>query len=613
MKKLDQNKKKLVKQYKKVLKKEFKPANAKKYKQPIFPVLPNPTVADGICFLNESGQIEFFNEQFKKILIPINSKCNEIKLFDYIKCYHEESKKQYKWKDINKLKVNTINKYICILPTLNEQAILASLTVIPIYNSHNKVHFILILHDVNTETHQEFSAMEILNLYSNNDNFKSNNVFSQNLIDKGTGLGSYKVRYDELTGLYSRNHFVNELNELVKLTHLSNIEHACIYMDLDRFRVINDSCGHQAGDFLLKIIARIIKDHLSPKDCLARLGDDEFGILLYQKNMDEAVKFSETLQQRIQDFKFNWESKHYSLSCSMGIVPVNQKNTDASQILSKADTLCFIAKEEGRGRVYIYQEKDQKFEDETAQYNCLSNIYKALDKQLFRLYVQEILPINNKTHDGQCFEVLIRMEDENNNTIYPNHFLPTAERFNLITRLDKWVIQESLKRLSQESKNLQQLSLCCINLSAQSITDNRLVCYIKENLERYGIPPNKICFEITETGVIANLDRAIDFIGQIRTLGCSFSLDDFGSGMSSFAYLKDLPVDFVKISGTFVKDMIKQPVNREVVKAINHVSQILGKKTVAEFVENAHVLQMIKELGVDFAQGYGIGKPKPMQ
>jgi diguanylate cyclase (GGDEF)-like protein len=378
--------------------------------------------------------------------------------------------------------------------------------------------------------------------------------------------------------------------------------------------VVNDTCGHVAGDELLRQLASILHGRLRKQDTLARLGGDEFGVLFQECSMQRAVNIAHEMLAEIQDFRFVWEDKTFAVGASIGMVALTQEITDTAGALSAADAACYIAKDAGRNRVHIYEQDDKELTQRKGEMQWVSRIRDALDREQFVLVGQLIKPVSaDSPAAGTGLEVLVRMLDDAGNMILPGAFLPAAERYNLIVALDRWVVGKTLRYLGEYTDRLDGLEFCSINLSGSSFGDDGFLAFVVDQLERTRFPAGKLCFEITETAAVANLSKAIHFIGTLKEYGCRFALDDFGSGMSSFAYLKNLPVDFLKIDGNFVRDMARDPIDRAMVTAIHQVGSVMGIRTIAEFVENEDILVALREIGVDYAQGFGMSRPEPLE
>ncbi len=421
---------------------------------------------------------------------------------------------------------------------------------------------------------------------------------------------SFQAKHDALTGLVNRLEFENRTKRLLSTIQYNKGEHALCYLDLDQFKIVNDTCGHAAGDELLRQLSSVLSGIVRHRDTLARLGGDEFGVLMEYCSLEQAYRVVESLQKAIQEHQFSWEGRNFRVGVSIGLVPITTATNSLTELMKNADIACYMAKDMGRNRIQTYHIEHSELAKRHGEMHWVERINQALEEDQFCLYAQAIVPLVDKP--GKHYELLLRMKDVEGKIICPGAFLPAAERYNLISKLDHWVIENMFYVLSENSVFLNEVDFCSINLSGQSLTDQEILDLITSQLKKYCIPGEKICFEITETAAISNLDIATKFIASLRGLGCQFALDDFGSGLSSFAYLKNLPVDYLKIDGMFVKDIANDPINNAMVKSINEIGHIMGMQTIAEFVENDVIKGMLKEIGVDYAQGYGIGKPQPL-
>jgi diguanylate cyclase (GGDEF)-like protein/PAS domain S-box-containing protein len=420
---------------------------------------------------------------------------------------------------------------------------------------------------------------------------------------------SYQASHDALTGLYNRREFELRLRSLLDNTAGEQRQHALLYLDLDQFKVVNDTSGHSAGDELLRQLTVIMQAKIRDADMLARLGGDEFGVLLENCPVDQAQRVAEELIEAVKSFHFCWDNKNFVIGASIGMIAVTSENQDGATLLSNADTACYIAKEKGRNRVQVYHDQDIELAQRHNEMHWVGRITKALEDDRFLLFYQPIISTAANSSEPLHFEVLIRMLDEEGQLVTPSVFIPAAERYNLMATLDRWVVTHALNWLADHKATPM---LCAINLSGHSIGDERFLDSVVQQIKETRVPSSNICFEITETAAIANLGRAIQFIRELKKLGCRFSLDDFGSGLSSFAYLKNLPVDYLKIDGGFVKDMDHNDTSCAMVEAINNIGHTMKILTIAEFVENQAILDKLVSIGVDYAQGYCLAKPAPL-
>ena len=421
---------------------------------------------------------------------------------------------------------------------------------------------------------------------------------------------SYAASHDVLTELVNRREFESRLERALKSAKARETSYAVLYVDLDQFKIVNDACGHGAGDQLLKQLGALLKSKIRWRDTLARLGGDEFGVLLESCTMDEALRTAENLRQVISDFKFTWDERSFRLGASIGVVPITTGTDDVAALLTAADSACAAAKDAGRNRVYSYQENDIDLMKRRKEMQWAARISNALEENRFELFRQTIQPLQPGLDTGAHYELLLRMRDENGMIVSPELFIVAAERYGLTPSIDRWVISQALRWLVSEADERARLSLCSINLSGQSLTDEKFLPFVVEQFQRSGIDGRLICFEITETAAIASYSQANRFIHALKEIGCRFALDDFGTGLSSFGYLKHFPVDFLKIDGSFVKEILHDPIDREMVRSINEIGHLTGKQTIAEFAENAEIITMLRGIGVDYAQGYGVSEPK---
>lgn len=422
---------------------------------------------------------------------------------------------------------------------------------------------------------------------------------------------SWHASHDPLTGLLNRREFENRLEKAFQRSRSDGEVHTLLYLDLDQFKVVNDTCGHIAGDELLRRLASHINHWVRESDTLARLGGDEFGILLQNCDQDHAQRVALALRDCIMDFSFVWEKKTFKVGSSIGIVEINDTMPSTAQIMSNADVACYAAKDLGGNRIHLFQPDDVELAKRQGEMRWVARINDALENNRLTLFAQEIRHIATRDEKAAHYELLLRMIDEEGYLISPGTFIPAAERYKLMYTIDRWVIKEALTQYAAHPAQFDN-AIFTINLSGFSLTQDGLYDYIHEKFEETGVPPQRFCFEVTETAAISNLNRAHDLILELKALGCSFALDDFGSGLSSFTYLKNLPVDYLKIDGSFIRDMLDDPIDNSMVTAINKIGHDIGLKTIAEFVENESTLDRLKEIGVDYAQGYAVNKPVPL-
>ena len=424
---------------------------------------------------------------------------------------------------------------------------------------------------------------------------------------------SYQASHDTLTGLINRREFENCLiGALEKTRENADVAHALLYIDLDQFKVVNDTFGHTAGDALLRQLSDQIQANIRASDLLSRLGGDEFGVLLENCDEERAIAVAEAIRGSIEGYRFEWQGSFTTVRCSIGVVMVGKENADVASAMSSADVACYSAKDMGRNQVHLYRDSDASLRHEEMKW--VSRITSAVEDDRLELFYQPIIGIGgDRQMQRGHYELLLRMRDEEGELVGPDQFIPAAERYNLMSTLDRWVIREALSTLADRSDNGTAKYTLAINLSGTSLSEDRFLEFVIEELEKQQLPNGAICFEITETAAISNLARVVHFMQTLKKLGCMFSLDDFGSGLSSFTYLKNLPVDYLKIDGQFIRNVAEDSVDESMVKAIREVGQAMGIETIAERVETKRVLEKLGTLGVGFAQGYYIARPASVE
>jgi diguanylate cyclase (GGDEF)-like protein/PAS domain S-box-containing protein len=423
----------------------------------------------------------------------------------------------------------------------------------------------------------------------------------------------YLALHDPLTGLINRREFERRLQHCLDTARDEGRLHALFYLDLDEFKVVNDTCGHLAGDEMLKQVTSLLKARLRKTDTLARLGGDEFGVLLEDTQPDRAREVGLGLRNSVQQFRFSWQERLFEIGVSIGFVSITPETADMAHVLSAADAACYVAKENGRNRMHEYQPDDSALAERYGEMQWVHRIHKAFAEHRFCLYHQPIRPLRAEyQNDPPLCEIFIRMIEEDGRLASPAGFIPAAERYHLIGSIDRWVVHAAFVSLACRALSHEDETCFAINLSGQSLGDDAFLDYVLEEIEATGVSPQRVCFEITETAAVENLGQATVFIRVLKEHGCRFVLDDFGSGLSSFAYLKNLQVDYLKIDGTFVRDMEGSSVQRALVESIHQIGQVMGIRTIAESVENRTTLEMLREIGVDYVQGFGIAMPEPL-
>lgn len=420
----------------------------------------------------------------------------------------------------------------------------------------------------------------------------------------------YLATHDSLTGVYNRRQFESVFKD--KVVNASDTPLCLLFLDLDRFKVVNDTCGHKAGDVLIKDIARLIENTLLSDAQLGRLGGDEFGVIYSNIDTDAVYLNAVRILNAVQAYRFMWDNRIFNLGVSIGMVVCDDNDVDPGQYLSMADAACYFAKEQGRNQVHRYDRDDDSMQRYQRELDWVSSINNALEESRFELFYQSLRPLS-KASDGHYYEILLRLREKDGKLVEPANFLPTAERFEMNVSVDKWVVTNTFKWLSENPEHLAELKRCSINLNCHSLADRDFTLFILNAFETYNIPYNKICFEVIESVAIIKMEVTLAFMRTFNRLGCSFALDDFGSGFSSYNYLKSLPVSQVKIDGMFIKDMLNDSVDTAMVASINDVAKAMGMQTVGEFVEDEGTMAQLGKMGVDYAQGFGVAKPAPLR
>ncbi len=425
---------------------------------------------------------------------------------------------------------------------------------------------------------------------------------------------AHDATHDALTGLINRPEFERRLQQALASARKYGVHHALCYLDLDQFKIVNDTAGHAAGDALLKQIDGLLSGMFRERDTLARIGGDEFGLLLNHCPLEQAQTIAQTVVSKIRDHRFNWGGRAYQIGVSIGLVPITPETPDTTELLTHADVACYTAKELGRNRVHIYQREDRETAQHHGQILGAAGLRDSLEQGRFRLYYQPIVSLSTPDPRPVRHEALLRVAyksgpDDDTELVLPAAFIPAAERYGLMNAIDRWVIRTAFRDYAGGIG--QTGARIALNLSGNSLSDETLLDFIEAQFAEHAFPPEQVCFEITETAAIQNLRRALELLAALKRHGSQLALDDFGSGLSSFHYLKTLPVDYVKIDGSFVKDMIENPSDSALVAAINQMSHSLGIQTVAEYVHSQAIAERLRGMGVDYAQGYFFGQPAP--
>lgn len=426
---------------------------------------------------------------------------------------------------------------------------------------------------------------------------------------------NYLEMHDERTGLLNRKSFELHLKIALDEARRHGIKHSFCHIALDQFKLVNDTMGHSAGDAFIERISSLLKDCIDRKlDILARIGGDEFGILFREMEPAVALKKAEQLRVKLERYDFVWNTQQHKITASIGFVPIYKKSGTPNRVLSVADAACRVAKEKGGNRLHLYRPDDEDVKRHRGQMAWIGKLRKAFEGGEFRLYAQPIQPLDPRefVKPFHHYEVLIRLFDESGNQISPDEFIPAAEYYSMMPTLDRWVVKELLKQLNQVNQRVPS-PVFAVNLHGQTLDDPNFLPFVLDEIRSTGIKPSMLCFEITERMAISNLELAKKFITTLKELGCSFSLDDFGTGVSSFGYLKELPVDYLKIDGSFIKDILTDEVGRAMVQSVSQIGQLMDVQVIAEYVENNEIIRMLRGFGVDFGQGYGISKPRPIE
>jgi diguanylate cyclase (GGDEF)-like protein/PAS domain S-box-containing protein len=422
---------------------------------------------------------------------------------------------------------------------------------------------------------------------------------------------SYQATHDALTGLVNRHEFERRLQECIDSGHRGDGQHVLCYLDLDHFKLVNDTSGHLAGDSMLREVAKLLRDAVRDSDTVGRLGGDEFGTLLIGCPLDKARQIADDLCRAVGEYRFVWKDKIFNIGVSVGLVEISRESGTLEELLAAADTACYVAKKQGSGRVVVYSARDEALARHTGEIQWLQRLQSALKENRFQLYHQVIVAAHDE-EGGPAMEVLIRLQDENGHELAPAEFMRAAERYRLMGLVDRWVVQTTFAALGRGAIALPSNRSVAINISGQTLGDLQFLEFVVECFDSTGAAPAQVCFEITENAVIANLDHARRFVGVLHGMGCQFALDDFGSGLGSFSNLKNLPLDYLKIDGSFMRNLSRDTVNQAMVTAMIELARSLNFKVIAEQVEDSAAMETARRMGVDYLQGYAIGRPQPL-
>ena len=423
---------------------------------------------------------------------------------------------------------------------------------------------------------------------------------------------SYQATHDALTGLVNRREFERRLEEATESGHRGEGQHVLCYLDLDRFKVVNDTSGHLAGDSMLREVAKLLRDAVRDSDTVARLGGDEFGMLLIGCPLEKARQIADDVCRAVGDYRFVWKDKIFNIGVSVGLVEISRESGTLEELLAAADSACYVAKKQGSGRVAVYSARDEALARHTGEIQWLQRLQSALKENRFQLYSQPIVPAYGDDGGGPAMEVLVRLQDEAGHEVPPSEFVRAAERYRLMGLVDRWVVQTTLAALGRGAMSIPANRGVAINISGQTLGDLQFLEFVVECLDSTGVNPSQVCFEITESAVVANLDHARRFVGVLHGMGCQFALDDFGSGVGSFSNLKNLPMDYLKIDGSFMRNLARDTVNQAMVTAMIKLARTLNFKVIAEQVEDAAALEAARRMGVDYVQGFAVGRPQPL-
>lgn len=543
------------------------------------------SIAEGVVTTDRNGNIDYVNSAAEQMIGMRSADMLGRSFSSIVSLVDEADRKPMEdpvARALGQSKRVNIGRRALLLPRTSDQEISVDLNASPIRDiAGNTVGTVVVLHDVT----------EIRGL---------------------TRQMSYQASHDPLTGLINRREFERRLEDSLAGVRAGEAGHVLCYLDLDRFKAVNDTCGHMAGDSMLREVAGLIKDKVRDSDSVGRLGGDEFGMLLVGCPLEKARQIAEDIVQAVRDYRFVWRDRIFTIGASIGLVEVGREAGTLEDLVSAADSACYIAKQHGRGQVHVYSARDEAVARHRGEIMWLQRLQAALRESRFDLYVQPIVSATGKPADGPAMEVLLRMRDEHGRQILPGEFIGAAERYQLMPHVDRWVVQTALAALGRDTIRLPDHRCCAINLSGQTLGDEQFLEFVVECLDRTGVKPAKVCFELSESAVVANLKQAHRFISVLHGMGCKFALDDFGSGIGSLANLKSLAIDYLKIDGSFIRSLCDDSANQALVSAMVKLGQSLNFKIIAEQVEDDQSYDTVTRLGVDFVQGYIVGKPRTL-
>lgn len=541
-------------------------------------------INEGVITTDKRGRIDYMNEAAERLIGTTLLQAVGHGLDDIASLLDESSRKSLADPVRQCLATGTrvnLGRKAVLLARASGEEYSIELSVSPLKNPHNEVTgAVIVLHDV---SEQRGLARQM----------------------------SYQASHDALTGLVNRREFERRLQEALDAARTGPVSHVLSYLDLDRFKVVNDSCGHVAGDNMLREVAGLLKDAVRDSDTVARIGGDEFAMLLIGCPLEKARQIADDVCRAVTDYRFVWKDKIFNIDVSIGLVEIGRESGTPEEVLGAADSACYVAKQRG-GHVHVYSARDEAVARHRGEIHWLQKLQAALKESRFELYAQPIVPATEQTLDGPALEVLVRLKDESGQGVSPSEFLRAAERYRLMSLVDRWVVQTTLSALGSGALQVAETRSVAINISGQTLGDTQFLEFVVDCFDRTGVTPNQVCFEVTENSVITNIDHARRFIGVLHGMGCKFALDDFGRGLGSFSNLKNLTMDFLKIDGSFMRNLARDSVNQAMVAAMIKLARTLDFKVVAEQVEDEAALEAVRKMGIDFVQGFVIGRPQPL-